>query len=326
MNFFDQLKQELDGKHVKIVFPEGHDIRVLAACVDLHRDGYVEPIVLGDTVVVEALAAKNNLDLTGMTLIDPRKYADLETLVQKFVERRNGKVSETQARELLLKDGNYFGTMLVFTGIAQGMVSGADNSTAATIRPALQIVKMKPGAKKVSGVVFLVKENERLYYADCGVNIMPDSYDLAETARITAQTVRQFKDEPRVALLSFSSKGSASSPEQEKVAQAFEIAKEQESTLLIDGEIQFDTAYVPEVAESKAPNSPLKGRANTFIFPTLDAGNICYKVTQRLGGYEAIGPILQGIAKPINDLSRGCNQQDVYNLGLVTAIQALDNQ
>lgn len=325
MYFFDELKQILDGKKVKIVFPEGHDIRVLKACVRLFKDGYVDPIVLGRKEVIDSLVSEHNLDVTGMTFLDGPTYPfeKMEELVQAMVKRRNGKVSEYDALKTLMINRNYFGTLLVYTGLAAGLVSGADNSTADTIRPGLQIIKCREGVAKASGIFFLVKGEERLYFADCGINIMPSAQDVAESAVVSAHTVEQFGDEARVALLSFSSKGSASSPEQQKMAEALQIAKEMDPSLVIDGELQFDAAYVPEVAAKKAPYSPLKGNANVFIFPTLDAGNIGYKIAQRLGGYEAVGPVLQGLAAPINDLSRGCNEQDVYNLALITAVQAL---
>lgn len=323
MYFFDELKQKLANKRVKIVFPEAHDLRILAAAVDLFRDGVVNPILLGDTETVRQLAMDNGLLLNGITLYDPKIY-NLKPLVDAFVERRAGKITPEEALHLLQTNNNYFGTMLVHVGEAAGLVSGADGSTADTIRPALQIIKMKPGYKKASGVFFLVKGQERLFMADCGININPSAADLAESAVITDRTVRQFGSEPRIGLLSFSTKGSAKSEETQKVIDALALAKELNPDLLIDGELQFDAAYVPEVAKKKAPESQVAGRVNTFIFPTLDAGNIGYKIAQRLGGYEAVGPILQGLNKPVNDLSRGCVQKDVYNLALVTAVQAIE--
>ncbi len=323
MYFFDELKQKLSDKRVKIVFPEAHDLRVLAAAVDLYRDGVVNPILLGDSETIKKVAMDNGLLLDGLTVYDSKTY-NLKPLVDAFVERRAGKINAEDALHLLQTNNNYFGTMLVHTGEAAGLVSGADGSTADTIRPALQIIKMKPGYKKASGVFFLVKGNERLFMADCGININPSAEDLAESAVITDCTVRQFGSEPRIGLLSFSTKGSAKSEETQKVIDALALAKELNPDLLIDGELQFDAAYVPEVAKKKAPGSAVAGRVNTFIFPTLDAGNIGYKIAQRLGGYEAVGPILQGLNKPVNDLSRGCVQKDVYNLALVTAVQAIE--
>ncbi|HHX52332.1 MAG TPA: phosphate acetyltransferase [Erysipelothrix sp.] len=325
MYLFDELKQKLENKRIKIVFPEGHDIRVLSACVDLHKDGYVDPIVVGNREAVTKLISENQFDVKGMTFIDNEHYDDIESLVKLFVERRAGKISEYDARRLLLTNKNYFGTMLVYAGKADGLVSGADNSTGDTIRPGLQIIKMKPSYKRTSGIFFLVKGEERLLMADCGININPTAEDLAETACITDTTARQFGIDPKIALLSFSTKGSAKSEETEKVIKALEIAKEKYPDLCIDGELQFDAAYVPDVAKKKAPNSAVAGKANAFIFPTLDSGNIGYKIAQRLGGYEAVGPVLQGLNKPVNDLSRGCNQQDVYNLALITAVQAMED-
>lgn len=222
-----------------------------------------------------------------------------------------------------LLDENYFGTMLVYLNKADGLVSGAAHSTADTVRPALQIIKTKEGVSKTSGVFIMVRGEEKYVFADCAINIAPDSQDLAEIAVESAKTARTFNIEPKVAMLSFSTKGSAKSPETEKVSTAVATAKQLDPELLIDGEFQFDAAFVPSVAASKAPDSPIKGDANVFVFPSLEAGNIGYKIAQRLGNFEAVGPILQGLNKPVNDLSRGCNAEDVYKLSLITAGQAL---
>ena len=246
----------------------------------------------------------------------------MDELVAAFVERRKGKATEEQARKILL-DENYFGTMLVYLNKADGLVSGAAHSTADTVRPALQIIKTKAGVKKTSGVFIMVKGDEKYVFADCAINIAPDSQDLAEIAIESARTARMFDLDPRVAMLSFSTVGSAVSEETTKVADAVKLVTEMDPQLIVDGEIQFDAAIVPSVAASKAPNSPLQGSANVFVFPSLEAGNIGYKIAQRLGGFEAVGPILQGLNAPVNDLSRGCNAEDVYNLALITASQAL---
>jgi len=246
----------------------------------------------------------------------------MDGLVSAFVERRRGKVSEEDARKILL-DENYFGTMLVYTNQADGLVSGAAHSTADTVRPALQIIKTKEGVRKTSGVFIMVREEEKYVFADCAINISPDSQDLAEIAVESAKTARMFDIDPRVAMLSFSTKGSAKSPETEKVSAAVQEAKLRDPMLVLDGEFQFDAAFVPSVAKKKAPDSPLQGDANVFIFPSLEAGNIGYKIAQRLGNFEAVGPILQGLNRPVNDLSRGCNEEDVYKLALITAGQAL---
>jgi len=243
--------------------------------------------------------------------------------VEKFVERRKGKITVEEARRLLREDVNYFGTMLVYAGQADGLVSGAAHSTADTVRPALQIIKTKPGVNKTSGAFIMVRGEEKYVFADCAINIVLDSRDLAEIAVESAKTAKIFGIEPKVAMLSFSTKGSARSPETEKVIEAVKIAKEMQPDLVIDGEFQFDAAFVPSVAKRKAPDSVIQGDANVFIFPSLEAGNIGYKIAQRLGNFEAIGPILQGLNAPVNDLSRGCNEEDVYKLALITAAQSL---
>ena len=244
-------------------------------------------------------------------------------MAQVFFERRKGKITLEDAKALLLKDVNYFGTVLVYMKKADGLVSGAAHATSDTVRPALQIIKMKEGYKKTSGVFVMVKGTERYIFADCAINIAPDSNDIAETAILSNITAKSFGVDPKIALLSFSTKGSAKSDETEKVIKALEIVKERDSSIAVDGELQFDAAFVPSVAEKKAKGSAIAGHANVFIFPSLEAGNIGYKIAQRLGGYDAIGPILQGLNSPVNDLSRGCNSDDVYKLALITAKQAL---
>ena len=283
-------------------------------------------VVIGDRQKLQSLADENNLSLGNLQIINQDEYEAFDEMVAALVDRRNGKMTQEQAIELLKNDNNYFGTMLVYLGIADGLISGAANSTAATIRPALQIIKMKPGLTKTSGIFIMVKGDERLFFADCAININPTAEDLAENAKISSVTAKQFGVEPVVGLLSFSTKGSAKSVETEKVTEALRIAQERYPELKIDGELQFDAAYVESVGQTKAKGSEVAGHVNTFIFPTLDAGNIGYKIAQRLGGYEAIGPVLQGLNSPVNDLSRGCNQQDVYNLALITAAQVLDSE
>ncbi|KGI86572.1 MULTISPECIES: phosphate acetyltransferase [Exiguobacterium] len=326
MKLFDTLKQKVSPIRPTIVFPEGVDERVLGAAVRLKNDGMVEPIVIGPKAELEAVAAKHGFDISGLTQYDPATYEDIDTLVESFVERRKGKATPEQARELLSSDVNYFGTMLVHTGKAEGLVSGAMHATADTVRPALQIIKMQTGIKKTSGVFIMVRDDEQYVFSDCAINIAPDAADLAENAYLSALTAKTFGIEPQVALLSFSTKGSAKSPETEKVIEATRLAKEKAPNLPIDGELQFDAAFVPSVAAKKAPGSEVAGNANVFVFPSLEAGNIGYKMVQRFGGFEAIGPILQGLNKPVNDLSRGCNEEDVYKLTLITAAQAIDER
>ncbi|MBK4204891.1 phosphate acetyltransferase [Bacillus subtilis] len=321
-DLFSTVQGKVAGKDVKIVFPEGLDERILEAVSKLAGNKVLNPIVIGNENEIQTKAKELNLTLDGVEIYDPHTYEGMEDLVQAFVERRKGKATEEQARKALL-DENYFGTMLVYKGLAQGLVSGAAHSTADTVRPALQIIKTKEGVKKTSGVFIMARGEEQYVFADCAINIAPDSQDLAEIAIESANTAKMFDIEPRVAMLSFSTKGSAKSDETEKVADAVKIAKEKAPELTLDGEFQFDAAFVPSVAEKKAPDSEIKGDANVFVFPSLEAGNIGYKIAQRLGNFEAVGPILQGLNMPVNDLSRGCNAEDVYNLALITAAQAL---
>jgi phosphate acetyltransferase len=321
-DLFSALKEKLVGKQRKIVFPEGLDERILTAVSRLVQEQLVVPIVIGNKEAVKQKANELGLTLENVEIIDPQQYEKMDELVAAFVERRKGKVTEETARQLLL-DENYFGTMLVYMDQAHGLVSGAAHSTADTVRPALQIIKTKPGIRKTSGVFIMVRGEEKYVFADCAINIAPDSQDLAEIAVESANTARMFDIEPRVAMLSFSTKGSAKSPETDKVVEAVRLAKEMAPDLVLDGEFQFDAAFVPSVAKKKAPDSVIQGDANVFIFPSLEAGNIGYKIAQRLGNFEAIGPILQGLNKPVNDLSRGCNAEDVYKLTLITAAQSL---
>jgi phosphate acetyltransferase len=321
-DLFEGLKQKLSGQDMRIVFPEGLDERIVRAASRLAEEKRLTPILIGNIEQVQAKAEELGVSLEAAEIYDPASYAAMDELVAAFVERRKGKSTEEDARKILL-DENYFGTMLVYLNKADGLVSGAAHSTADTVRPALQIIKTKAGVKKTSGVFIMVREDEKYVFADCAINIAPDSNDLAEIAVESAKTANMFDIEPRIAMLSFSTKGSAKSPETERVSGAVEEAKRREPSLVIDGEFQFDAAFVPSVAKSKAPDSPLQGDANVFIFPSLEAGNIGYKIAQRLGGFEAVGPILQGLNKPVNDLSRGCNEEDVYKLALITAAQGI---
>lgn len=323
MDLFEELKIEVKEKHPSIVFPEGEDERVLKAAFRLKEENILEPIVLGKRSEVEETAKAIGKDLANINFIDPAEAKDIDEMAQTFFERRKGKITLEDAKALLLKDVNYFGTILVYMKKADGLVSGAAHATSDTVRPALQIIKMKEGYKKTSGVFVMVKGAERYIFADCAINIAPDSNDIAETAILSNMTAKSFGVDPKVALLSFSTKGSAKSDETEKVINALEIVKERDASIAVDGELQFDAAFVPSVAEKKAKGSDIAGHANVFIFPSLEAGNIGYKIAQRLGGYDAIGPILQGLNSPVNDLSRGCNSDDVYKLALITAKQAL---
>ncbi|MDC3416810.1 phosphate acetyltransferase [Aquibacillus salsiterrae] len=321
-DLFDKLKDQLKDNARRIVFPEGLDERILTAASALGAEGILVPVLIGKEEEVQQKAREVGVDIVNTEIIDPQSYSEFDEMVTSFVERRKGKTSEEDARKLLL-DENYFGTMLVYMDKADGLVSGATHSTADTVRPALQIIKTKPGMKKTSGVFIMVRDEEKYVFADCAINIAPNSQDLAEIALASAETAKLFDIDPRVAMLSFSTKGSAQSEETEKVSNAVAIAKEANPDLVLDGEFQFDAAFVPSVAQKKAPDSVIQGDANIFVFPGLEAGNIGYKIAQRLGNFDAVGPILQGLNKPVNDLSRGCNSDDVFNLAIITAAQSL---
>ncbi|MDW3954446.1 phosphate acetyltransferase [Staphylococcus saprophyticus] len=327
MTLLDVLQEKLTGKNVKIVLPEGEDERVLEAVTQLQGTDYVSPILLGNESNIKALASDKGLEISDLEIIDPETSELKQELVTAFVERRKGKATEEQAQEML-KDVNYFGTMLVYTGKAEGLVSGAAHSTGDTVRPALQIIKTKPGVSKTSGIFFMIKDDKQYIFGDCAINPTLEAQDLAEIAVESAKSAKSFGMSPRVAMLSFSTKGSAKSDDVEKVATAVNLAQEKIEAdhledVVVDGEFQFDAAIVPEVAKKKAPDAKIQGDANVFVFPSLEAGNIGYKIAQRLGGFDAVGPVLQGLNSPVNDLSRGCSKEDVYNLSIITAAQSL---
>lgn len=322
MDLFESLKQKVSGKGMRIVFPEATDARILNAVVRLHSEGLVIPILIGNEAEVHKAAENYRFNLDGIEILDPKDYAEFDAMVDAFVERRNGKATEEQAREILT-DVNYFGTMLVYMGKADGLVSGAAHSTADTVRPALQIIKTREGVSRTSGAFIMLRGQERYLFADCAINPNPDAQVLSEIAVESARTAEMFDIDPKVAMLSFSTKGSASGEQADKVIEATKLAKEQNPDLAIDGELQFDAAFVSAVAQAKAPGSNVAGQAKVFVFPELQAGNIGYKIAQRLGGFEAVGPILQGLNQPISDLSRGCVEEDVYKTAIITANQAL---
>ncbi len=324
MDLFESLKDKINGKNLRIVFPEGEDPRVLGAAVRLAADGLIQAIVLGNPDKIQTLAAAKSWDLSKLTVRDPTNDDIHAKMVAAFVERRKGKATPEQA-EKIVQDANYFGTMLVYMKKVDGMVSGAVHSTADTVRPALQIIKTRPGVHLVSGAFIMQRgRDERYLFADNAINIDPDADQLAEIAVESAKTAALFDIEPpRVALLSFSTKGSAKGPQVDKVVEATKKAHELAPDLALDGELQFDAAFVPSVAKQKAPDSKVAGEANVFIFPELQSGNIGYKIAQRFGGFEAIGPILQGLNQPVSDLSRGANEEDVYKLAIITAAQTL---
>ena len=324
MDIFEKLADQLRGQDKTIVFPEGEDPRVLGAAIRLKRDQLVEPVVLGNQEAVEKVAGENGFDLTGLQILDPATYPaeDTQAMHDALLERRNGKNTPEQVDQML-EDISYFATMLVYMGKVDGMVSGAVHATGDTVRPALQIIKTKPGSHRISGAFIMQKGEERYVFADCAINIELDAPTMAEVASQSAETAKLFGIDPKVAMLSFSTKGSAKGDMVTKVAEATKLAKEANPDLAIDGELQFDAAFVPSVGELKAPGSDVAGHANVFIFPSLEAGNIGYKIAQRFGGFEAIGPVLQGLNAPVADLSRGTDEEAVYKVALITAAQAL---
>ncbi|MPM27369.1 Phosphate acetyltransferase [bioreactor metagenome] len=319
---FDKMIEKLKANPQKLVFTEGSDPRILEAASRLKQDKIVEPILLGNVEEIRAAAARLGFSIDGIELIDPLSYAGIDQMVAALVALRKGKLDEAAARETLQK-GNYFGTMLVQQGLADGLLGGATYSTADTVRPALQLVKTKPGSSIVSSCFILHREvaggDERYAMGDCAINIDPSEDELVEIAVETARTAKVFGIDAKVAMLSYSSMGSGKGPTVDKVRGATEKLKAMSTDFPVDGELQFDAAFSPEVAKTKCKSSPVAGQANTFIFPDINAGNIGYKIAQRLGGFKAYGPILQGLNAPINDLSRGCDAEEVYMMSIITA-------
>lgn len=324
MELFEEVASQIKGKNKSIVFPEGEDPRVLGAAVRLQKDDLLKPVVLGKKADIEKTAKDNSLDISNLEIIDPDQYpeADKKAMFDALLERRKNKNTPDQVKQMLT-DISYFGTMLVYMGKVDGMVSGAVHSTGSTVRPALQIIKTKEGVHRISGAFLMQKGDQRYIFADCAINITLDAPTMAEVAIQSAKTAKLFGIDPKVALLSFSTKGSAKGEMVTKVADATDLVHKNAPDLPADGELQFDAAFVPEVGKLKAPGSKVAGHANVFVFPSLEAGNIGYKIAQRFGGFSAVGPILQGLNAPIADLSRGCNEDDVYHVAMITAAQAL---
>ena len=325
---FGQMIDELRKDPKKIVFTEGEDPRILEASSRLLASNFLSPILVGNEEKVLAAAEKSGYNIRGAEIIDPENFDRIDEMVALFCELRKSKgVSEEQARKVL-KGANYFGTMLVKMGIADALLGGATYSTADTVRPALQLIKTKPGNKIVSSCFILVRpsatgENEVLAMGDCAINIKPTEDDLVEICGETAECAKIFGIDPKVAFLSYSTLGSGKGEDVDKMRNAATKAKAAYPGLPIEGELQFDAAVAPRVARTKCPNSEVAGHANTFIFPDINAGNIGYKIAQRLGNFEAYGPILLGLNAPINDLSRGCNAIEVYSMAIITASLAV---
>ena len=323
MEMLNKLIETLKANPKRIVFTEGTDARILEASARLLTGSWLKPVLVGNVDEVKKAAAEYGFNIDGAEIVDPETYEGMEAMVEKMVELRKGKMTADECRAAL-KKGNYFGTMLVKMGVADCLLGGATYSTADTVRPALQLIKTKPGNKIVSSCFILVRETSTggadvLAMGDCAINIKPSDDELVEIALETAKCAKIFGIDPKVAFLSYSTKGSGKGEDVDKMRSACEKAKAAAPDLAMDGEMQFDAAVSPTVGQLKFPGSKVAGYANTFIFPDINAGNIGYKIAQRLGGFDAYGPILLGLNAPINDLSRGCNAQEVYSMAIITA-------
>ena len=335
MGMFDKLIANLKASKKTIVFTEGSDARILSAADRLLKEGLMGVVLCGNVEEVKAAAVKGGFDISCAEIIDPETYPEMDALVAQMVELRKGKMTEDEVKAAL-KKSNYFGTMLVKAGKADALLGGATYSTADTVRPALQIIKTKKGSNLVSSSFILFREKdgaeEKIAMGDCAINlsysdrldkegnvVLSAARQLAEVAVETARTADFFGIDPKVAVLSFSTYGSGKGGTVQLSHDAVIEARQLDPDLVIDGEFQFDAAVSEEVAKTKCPDSKVAGKANTFIFPLIEAGNIGYKIAQRLGGFEAYGPILQGLNAPINDLSRGCTADEVYKMAIITA-------
>ena len=333
MSFIYEIKNRAKKEIKTIILPEATDIRILKAAEIVKKEQYAKLILIGNEQEVLKQIKDNNLDLEEIKIIDPLKSEKTEEYASKLYELRKAKGMTLEQAQKIILDPIYFGMMMVKLDEADGLVSGAAHSTADTLRPALQILKTAPGTKLVSAFFVMVVPNceyganGTFIFADSGLNAEPNSDELSEIAISSSKSFEQLiGKEPKVAMLSYSTYGSAHSASTEKVIEATRLVKEKAPYLLVDGELQLDAAIIPEIAEFKAKGSPLKGEANVLIFPDLGAGNIGYKLTQRLAKAEAYGPLCQGIAKPVNDLSRGCNEFDVAGVIAITAVQAQNIQ
>ncbi|MDF3006087.1 MAG: Phosphate acetyltransferase [Oscillospiraceae bacterium] len=319
---FENLLAVLKANPRRLVFTEGPDPRILEAASRLKKEAILTPVLIGVPEEVQSAAKTAGFDITGIEIIDPATYAGMDEMVEKMVALRKGKMTPDECRKALSK-GNYFGTMLVAMGKADALLGGATYSTADTVRPALQLVKTKPSNKIVSSCFIMVREKdgkeEKYAMGDCAINITPNEDEMVEIAIETAHTAKAFGIDPKVAMLSYSTMGSGKGDSVDLMKNATAKAKAAAPDLAIDGEMQFDAAFSPVVAQTKCKGSPVAGQANTFIFPDINAGNIGYKIAQRLGGFAAYGPILQGLNAPINDLSRGCDAEEVYQMAIITA-------
>ncbi len=325
MHMFKQLIDTLKKSPKKIVFTEGTDPRILEASARLLAGTWLTPILVGSEDSIRSAAEDAGYNIRGAEIVDPETFEEFDAMVDMMVELRKGKLTREQC-SAMLRHANYFGTMLVKMGKADALLGGATYSTADTVRPALQLIKTKPGHSIVGSCFILVRETvggrEVLAMGDCAINLEPNEDELVEIATSTADCAKIFGIDPQVAFLSYSTHGSGAGPTVDKMRSAANKAKAARPDLNIDGEMQFDAAVSPKVAETKCAASTVAGHANTFIFPDINAGNIGYKIAQRLGNFSAYGPILLGLNAPINDLSRGCDAQEVYSMAIITAALA----
>ena len=331
MTFIENIKKRAKEDIKTIVLPEAEDIRILEATQQVLKEQYANIILVGNKEKIEKKAKENNINIIGAEIVDPNNSEKHDEYVNLLYELRKHKGMTIEQAKELVKDPVYYGMLMVKDEQtnADGLVSGAAHSTSDTLRPALQILKTAPGTKLVSAFFVMVVpdceygEKGTFVFADSGLNENPDSEALSEIAISSSKSFKQLvQKEPKVAMLSYSTYGSAKSELTQKVIEATQKVKEKEQKLKVDGELQLDAAIIPEIAEMKAPGSPLKGQANVLVFPNLDCGNIGYKLVQRLGKAEAYGPLCQGIAKPVNDLSRGCSSKDIAGVVAITAVQA----
>lgn len=331
MNLIKQIIERAKANKQRIVLPEGTEERTLKAADQLLADGVAEIVLIGNPNEIKQLAEKLNLTyISKATLLDPLNYEKKAIYANLLFDLRKAKGLTIEQAEKLASDPLYIACLMIKNGDAEGEIAGAQNTTGDVLRPALQIIKTAPGISVVSGAFLMFTQQKEygkdglLFFADCAVTPDPTAAQLAEIAVATGHTARALTgDEPQVAILSFSTKGSAKSPIVDKIIEATQLAQKIDPTLNIDGELQADAALVPSVAASKAPGSKVAGKANVLVFPSLEVGNIAYKLVQRLGNAEAVGPILQGMAAPVNDLSRGCSVEDIYNMVAIAANQAI---
>ena len=330
-NVMETVYAKARAAQKRIVLPEADDVRTVTAAQKIVEEGLAQVILVSPEAAIRAAAKEAGADISGCKIVDPATSPNRDDYANKLYELRKAKGMTPEKAQQVILDPLYYGCMMVHEGEADGQVSGATHSTADTVRPALQILKTAPGCKLVSSFFVMIVpnceygENGVFIYSDSGLVINPNADELAEIAIQSAITMKNLLGfEPRVGMLCFSTKGSAKDPIADKVIEATKIAQERRPDLLIDGELQGDAALVPWIAESKAPGSKVAGSANVLIFPDLNAGNICYKLTERLAKAEAYGPVLQGLRKPVNDLSRGCNASDIMNVTAITAVQAID--